>query len=127
MEKTGARKEGMTQPLRIYTVNARIPNGKRRRIRTAARTRIRSWFRRPAWWVAFLPSGSSACTFVVGFPIRPTGYFGMGRPTGFEPATPRITILCSNQLSYGRRAEREKIPSGGSAVNTFLGPASDPR
>lgn len=27
----------------------------------------------------------------------------MGRPTGFEPATPRITILCSNQLSYGRR------------------------
>lgn len=30
----------------------------------------------------------------------------MGRPTGFEPATPGITILCSNQLSYGRRKGR---------------------
>ena len=27
----------------------------------------------------------------------------MGRPTGLEPATPRSTILCSNQLSYDRR------------------------
>ena len=27
----------------------------------------------------------------------------MGRPTGLEPATPRFTILCSNQLSYDRR------------------------
>jgi hypothetical protein len=35
----------------------------------------------------------------------------MGRPTGFEPATPRITILCSNQLSYGRRAEWKKFAS----------------
>ena len=51
----------------------------------------------------------------------------MGRPTGFEPATPRITILCSNQLSYGRRAEREKIPFGGGAVNTFLGTGPDAR
>lgn len=31
----------------------------------------------------------------------------MGRPTGLEPATPRFTILCSNQLSYDRRKVRE--------------------
>ena len=31
----------------------------------------------------------------------------MGRPTGLEPATPRSTILCSNQLSYDRRKMRE--------------------
>ena len=30
----------------------------------------------------------------------------MGRPTGLEPATPRFTILCSNQLSYDRRKGR---------------------
>ena len=30
----------------------------------------------------------------------------MGRPTGLEPATPRSTILCSNQLSYDRRKMR---------------------
>jgi hypothetical protein len=35
----------------------------------------------------------------------------MGRPTGFEPATPRITILCSNQLSYGRREGPRKSMS----------------
>src|SRR5262245_32954734 len=31
----------------------------------------------------------------------------MGRPTGLEPATPRSTILCSNQLSYDRRKMRD--------------------
>ena len=30
----------------------------------------------------------------------------VGRPTGLEPATPRFTILCSNQLSYDRREGR---------------------
>ena len=34
----------------------------------------------------------------------------MGRPTGLEPATPRFTILCSNQLSYDRRKVREGEP-----------------
>ncbi len=33
----------------------------------------------------------------------------MGRPTGLEPATPRFTILCSNQLSYDRRKECEAL------------------
>ena len=32
----------------------------------------------------------------------------MGRPTGLEPATPRFTILCSNQLSYDRRKNCER-------------------
>src|ERR1035438_3711958 len=32
----------------------------------------------------------------------------MGRPTGLEPATPRFTILCSNQLSYYRRKSKER-------------------
>ena len=27
-------------------------------------------------------------------------FFNMGWKTGFEPATPGITIRCSNQLSY---------------------------
>src|ERR1700677_4324506 len=35
----------------------------------------------------------------------------MGRPTGLEPATPRFTILCSNQLSYDRRKVMEREPS----------------
>jgi uncharacterized SAM-binding protein YcdF (DUF218 family) len=34
---------------------------------------------------------------------HPNGMPEMGRPTGLEPATPRFTILCSNQLSYDRR------------------------
>ena len=40
----------------------------------------------------------------------------MGRPTGLEPATPRFTILCSNQLSYDRRKMRNaelREPSSG--------------
>ena len=31
----------------------------------------------------------------------------VGRSRGFEPPTPRITILCSNQLSYDRRRRGE--------------------
>ena len=46
---------------------------------------------------------------------------GVGRPTGLEPATPRFTILCSNQLSYGRRKEEPvTFASPASAVNFFF-------
>ena len=47
----------------------------------------------------------------------------MGRSTGFEPATPRITILCSNQLSYDRRKiGSANILTGPPAVNNFPRP-----
>src|SRR5277367_5861814 len=43
----------------------------------------------------------------------------MGRPTGLEPATPRFTILCSNQLSYDRRKVKGGEPFGsGNGVST---------
>ncbi len=47
----------------------------------------------------------------------------MGRPTGLEPATPRFTILCSNQLSYDRRKNigRVRVSSCESPVNPFPG------
>ena len=35
--------------------------------------------------------------------VQPSPRQKLGRPTGLEPATPRSTILCSNQLSYDRR------------------------
>lgn len=41
----------------------------------------------------------------------------MGRPTGLEPATPRSTILCSNQLSYDRREEPVKFSICQGSVN----------
>src|SRR4051812_2575462 len=44
----------------------------------------------------------------------------MGRPTGLEPATPRFTILCSNQLSYDRRKEPEKFMDAATGVKPFL-------
>ncbi len=45
----------------------------------------------------------------------------MGRPTGLEPATPRFTILCSNQLSYDRRKEPAKIAGAFVSVNSIFG------
>lgn len=46
----------------------------------------------------------------------------MGRSTGFEPATPRITILCSNQLSYDRRKiGSANIHRRAAPVNYFSG------
>jgi uncharacterized protein Yka (UPF0111/DUF47 family) len=47
----------------------------------------------------------------------------MGRSTGFEPATPRITILCSNQLSYDRRKGPRKSMSVQRLSNPSLGRA----
>lgn len=46
----------------------------------------------------------------------------VGRPTGFEPATPRSTILCSNQLSYDRREPNEagKFASLAGTVNPIF-------
>ena len=48
----------------------------------------------------------------------------MGRPTGLEPATPRFTILCSNQLSYDRRKGSANLTSAPGAVNPFFGMCS---
>ena len=48
------------------------------------------------------PNGSLRISFEVADVLR----YKMGRPTGLEPATPRFTILCSNQLSYDRRKFR---------------------
>ncbi len=45
----------------------------------------------------------------------------MGRPTGLEPATPRFTILCSNQLSYDRRKELGKFAGAFASVNSIFG------
>ena len=53
-------------------------------------------------------------------PCTPSTCRKMGRPTGFEPATPRSTILCSNQLSYGRRIGGRKIDSRRSGVNPYF-------
>src|SRR4051812_16132765 len=44
----------------------------------------------------------------------------MGRPTGLEPATPRFTILCSNQLSYDRRKGSGKFGLPFIPVNPFF-------
>ena len=68
-------------------------------------------------------------SFGISLPLNPSSlplpHRGkMGRPTGFEPATPRSTILCSNQLSYGRRKEPRKFVTSIQAVNPFFG-ASD--
>ena len=44
----------------------------------------------------------------------------MGRPTGLEPATPRFTILCSNQLSYDRRKGSANLTAAYRPVNPFF-------
>jgi hypothetical protein len=69
---------------------------------------------RPTGFVGLGPSvlRSCCCAPLLRAPrfVEPMGSrpVKMGRPTGLEPATPRFTILCSNQLSYDRRKGRKK-------------------
>src|ERR1700722_6331468 len=62
-------------------------------------------------WVAL--EGQSLARPPFGRPLRALG------ARSVEPATPRFTILCSNQLSYDRR-KRGPRSQGGSDVSSWL-------
>jgi hypothetical protein len=66
------------------------------------------------------PDKNRTITFFVRIEFALTRCYSLGRPTGLEPATPRSTILCSNQLSYDRRKRTGTVSVRARAVNPFF-------